>query len=91
MTHDAEDFLPHADRVLALSAGAPAFLGTLTGLFERHAAYEAAGLRLPELVRLQLAARGRGLPLARIEFDPVAAADALLGARSALGRGEGTA
>lgn len=91
VTHDAEDFLPHADRVLALSAGVPAFLGTVDELFERHATYEAAGLRLPELVRLQLAARERGLRLARIEFDPVVAADALLGARSAPGHEEGNA
>lgn len=91
VTHDAEDFLPHADRVLALSAGATAFLGTVGGVFERHAAYEAAGLRLPELVRLQLAAQERGLPVARVEFDPVAAADALLAARSALGREGGSA
>lgn len=91
VTHDAEDFLPHADRVLALSVGAAAFLGTVGEVFERHAEYEEAGLRLPELVRLQLAAQERGLPVARVEFDPVAAADALLAARSALGREGGSA
>lgn len=78
VTHDPDEFLPSATRVLALDAGAPAFDGTVSALTADPSAYEAAGLRLPDVVRTQVLARGRGASLPAIELAPGAAADALL-------------
>ena len=84
VTHDPEEFLGLATHVLALSDGMPAFSGTVAELMDGPAAYEGAGLRLPEVVRAQLLARERGAVLPRIEFEPRAAARALLAARGGL-------
>lgn len=81
VTHDPEDFLVHADRVLALSRGACAFSGSVFDLLEQPERYEAAGLSLPELVQVQRAARERGIAIPRIELDPRAAAAGVLAGR----------
>ncbi|MRS12678.1 MAG: ATP-binding cassette domain-containing protein [Actinobacteria bacterium] len=78
VTHDPGEFLREATCVLALRAGSAAFAGTVSELTDDPSAYEAAGLRLPDVVRAQLLARTRGVRLARIETEPLAAARALL-------------
>lgn len=78
VTHDPDEFLASATRVLALDAGAPAFDGTVEALTQDPSAYEAAGLKLPDVVRAQMLARDRGAVLPVIELEPEAAASALL-------------
>lgn len=85
VTHDPDEFLASATRVLALDAGAAAFHGTVEALTEDPSAYEAAGLKLPEVVRAQVLARDRGAVLPVIELEPEAAASALLRAWRAEG------
>ncbi|MHB1341204.1 MAG: ATP-binding cassette domain-containing protein [Coriobacteriia bacterium] len=81
VTHDPEQFLAHADRVVALASGAGAFSGTPAELLADPAPYLRAGLTLPEIVEVQVLARERGAALDHIEFDPVVAARALAEAR----------
>lgn len=83
VTHDPEEFLPLADRVLALASGRVAFSGSVQALTASPSAYVEAGLRLPEVVRAQLLARERGAAIPRIAFDPAETAALLLEAREA--------
>jgi len=83
VTHDPEEFLPSATRVLALRAGETAFAGSVDELLANPSPYLEAGLRLPEVVMAQLFARDRGLPMGAIEFEPEAAAVRLSHARGA--------
>lgn len=78
VTHDPDEFLASATRLLALDGGMAAFHGTIEALTDDPRAYEAAGLRLPDVVRTQVLARDRGAVLPVIELDPAAAAEALL-------------
>jgi energy-coupling factor transport system ATP-binding protein len=78
VTHDPDEFLGSATRILALDAGVPAFDGTVGELTADPSAFEAAGLRLPDVVRAQVLARDRGARLPVIELDPRAAASAML-------------
>ncbi|MDO8879293.1 MAG: ATP-binding cassette domain-containing protein [Coriobacteriia bacterium] len=81
VTHDPDEFLSHADHVLALSEGAPVFDGSVAALFDAFREYESAGLRLPEVVRAQLLARERGAHIPSIGFEPREAARVLMAAR----------
>jgi energy-coupling factor transport system ATP-binding protein len=81
VTHDPEEFFDQADRVVALDAGSIAFDGSVSELIAEPAPFEAAGLRLPEVLRLQLLARARGASLPEVSLDPEAAAAALCVAR----------
>ena len=80
VSHDPEQFLPYATRVLALSSGAPVFDGSVPELLGNPEPYEAAGLMLPEVVRTQVLARRRGAAISRIALDPDDAAAVLAGA-----------
>lgn len=79
VTHDPDEFLGEATHVLALQAGRSAFSGSVDRLYARPAEYEAAGLRLPEVVRVQLLARARGARIGSVSLDPLVAAAALIG------------
>lgn len=70
VTHDPEQFLPVATRVLALAAGSPVFDGTVEDLLGDPEPYERAGLVLPDVVRAQLLARARGADIPRVALDP---------------------
>jgi ABC-type sulfate/molybdate transport systems ATPase subunit len=83
VTHDPAEVLAEADRVIALARGAVAFAGTVPELLAGYAAYEGAGLRLPDVVRAQLLAIERGAPVKRVEFEPERAAAVLADARGA--------
>ena len=75
VTHDAEDFLDQADRVLVLLGGSSAFYGPTLGLLDEPEILEQEGLRPPPLVDLQLRLRRKGLRLPeRTSLDPVAVA-----------------
>lgn len=78
VTHDPDEFLGSATRVLALGEGVPAYSGTVEALLGDPSAYEAAGLRLPEVARTQALARERGAAIGTIELDAEAAARSLL-------------
>ncbi len=80
VSHDAEEFLDRADRVLVLSEGRQAFCGTPSGLLADIEPLVAAGLRPPEVARTMILAAERGLPLGRIELDPTRAAEAMVAA-----------
>lgn len=81
VTHDADEFLGEADRVLGLTDGREAFCGPPAELLAEPQLWERAGLALPPVVRVQLLARARGLALDTLTLDPIAAARALVSAR----------
>jgi energy-coupling factor transport system ATP-binding protein len=81
VTHDPEEFLGRADRMLVLSGGAPAYTGRPAGLLDDAGWYEATGLRLPDIVRAQVLARQRGAVIDVPAFEPAAAARLLRDAR----------
>ena len=74
VTHDPDEFLRDASAVLALAAGRSAYAGPVDRLLSGDPAYEAAGLRLPEVVRVQHLARERGVSLEHITLEPHEAA-----------------
>jgi energy-coupling factor transport system ATP-binding protein len=78
VTHDPDEFLASATHVLALDGGAPAFDGSVADLIADPSDFEAAGLRLPDVVRTQILARDRGARLEAVELEAEAAADVLL-------------
>lgn len=65
VTHDPEELLPLADRVLVLADGRTCFWGTVPQLFEEAHVLDAAGLRSPDVVRVQAMASARGARIAR--------------------------
>lgn len=78
VTHDPAEFLASATRLVALADGAVAYSGAVDELLERSHEYEAAGLLLPPVVRVQILARDRGARIDRIAFDPRRAAELLV-------------
>jgi len=81
VTHDPEEFLGMASAIVVLDAGEAIFSGSVEELLVVPERYEAAGLRLPDVVRVQLNARERGIGLPDVAFEPCAAARLLLEAR----------
>lgn len=84
VTHDVGEFLSSADRVVALGNGRVEFSGRPCELVDDPRRWERSGLALPDVVRVQLLARERGLQLDAIELNPVAAARSLASARGGL-------
>jgi len=80
VTHDPEQFLALADRVVVLQAGAVAFAGDVRAFMEHLGAGGADGLRPPEFVRVSLLLRERGLDIRVLELEPIAAARAVASA-----------
>ncbi|MGB4441839.1 MAG: ATP-binding cassette domain-containing protein [Coriobacteriia bacterium] len=80
VTHDPEEFLGTATRILALDSGRPGFDGTVCEFTDRPEGYVRAGLRLPDVVRAQVLARDQGASIERVEIEPLAAAHVLAGA-----------
>jgi energy-coupling factor transport system ATP-binding protein len=75
VTHDAEEFLGQADRVLVLAAGIPVFSGTSDELLTDPSPLEDAGVGLPPLVEVQVLAREAGYVIDRLSPLPCEAAD----------------
>jgi energy-coupling factor transport system ATP-binding protein len=86
VTHDAEEFLGEADRVLVLADGAAAFAGSASELLADPAPLVDAGVGLPPLIEAQLLARTAGCRIDRISASPGEAAEQIAAAR---GRGRG--
>ncbi|MDO9557436.1 MAG: ATP-binding cassette domain-containing protein [Coriobacteriia bacterium] len=82
VTHDADEFLSIADRVVALHDGRVLFEGTPQVLAEEPELWERAGLALPPLVMAQHLARGRGATIPSIVLDVEGAARALVAAKA---------
>jgi energy-coupling factor transport system ATP-binding protein len=89
VTHDAEAFLPRADRVLALRAGRTVFDGDVAALLEALPRLAEAGdVDPPEIPRALMLARASGrVPAGVLTLDAEAAADMLAGVPR-VGRGE---
>lgn len=77
VSHSAGEFLAEADRVLLLAGGRAAFAGPAAELVARPDAFEAAGLRAPEVLRAQMLASARGAVLPGYTLDLASAAEAL--------------
>jgi len=80
VTHDPEQFLALADLIVALDGGALVFSGDTMAFIEHIGADGAAGLRLPEFVRVSLLLRSRGVQVPVLGLDPLAAARAVASA-----------
>lgn len=83
VTHDAEEFLPIADRAVLLAEGRIAYSGPADDLIRAPGVFAEVGLRPPEVLRAQMLASEKGLPIRCSSLDPGAAAAALLAAREA--------
>jgi len=83
VSHDAEDLLQIADRVLVLAEGRPVFYGSAEVLVADPSPFEQASLLAPEVLRLQQLARARG-----IDTGPFTLAEDVLAARLLLAAGE---
>lgn len=81
VTHDAEEFLGIADKVLVLSEGSQVFSGPAPELVQRPAALAEAGLRLPPVLETLQRALAAGAPIPHLTLDPVRAAALLARAR----------
>lgn len=81
VTHDPEQFLAVAWRVVMLAEGTVAFSGDVQSFLEHLGVNGAGGVRPPEFVRAQLLARAGGAALPTLGLDPPAAARALASAR----------
>ncbi len=77
VTHDAEEFLGHADRVVLLSEGRIIFDGRTEVLVQNPGRFTEAGLRAPEVLRAQMLAQDAGVALPRFALDPTEVASLL--------------
>ncbi len=83
VTHDAEEFLPHADLALVLSAGDCTFSGPADELIQRPAALADAGIRPPAVLETMIRAQALGASFRNLTLDPQDAAALLVAAREA--------
>ncbi len=80
VTHDAEEFLAEADRVVVLAGGRIAWAGDARALVADPAPLAEAGLSAPDVLAVQALARERGAELPAFTLDPGEAARAIAGA-----------
>lgn len=76
ITHDLAH-VAHADRLLVLRSGTPAFTGLPVELFDRPGLPESLGLSLPPIIGLAMALRARGVSLPADAATPEAIVGAL--------------
>lgn len=81
VSHTVEEFLGIADRVLILSSGSVASSGTVLALLADPTLLDRAGLRAPDVLRVQQLAKTRGLETGPLTLNPAAAAERLAHAR----------
>ena len=70
VTHDAEEFLPHADRVVVLEGGRVLRAGDVADVLSDTEAPGTGRLAWPEVVRVQWLARERAVAPGRAALDP---------------------
>lgn len=78
VSHAAEEFLGAADRVVLLSGGRSVWYGPADDLIADPSPFSEAGLRAPDILRVQMAARERGVYAGEFSLDPVVVARTLL-------------
>ncbi len=78
VSHDAEEFLGVADQVLVLTEGRVHFLGTREEVLADPLVLEVDDLRAPDVLRVQMLARDRGLDIGAFSLDPEIAAQRIL-------------
>jgi len=83
VSHDAEDLLRIADRVLVLAEGRPVFYGSADALVADPSPFERASLLAPEVLRVQQFARARGIDTGPFTLAEDELAARLLAAREA--------
>lgn len=88
VTHDVEEFLGDADRVLVLVDGCATFYDSPAELLEAPEILTQPGLRPPAILEVQLRLRQAGLHLPQLSLQPAAVASRVAGA---LTGGEGCA
>ena len=81
VSHTVEEFLGDADKVVVLSAGAVVFAGPAGELIDDPLLLDRAGLMAPDVLRIQMEARARGLDAGSFTLDPSVAAARLMDAR----------
>lgn len=81
VTHHPDPFLAVADRLIALRDGQVIFEGSVEDAVRAPRQYEAAGLRLPDLLAVQAEAVARGAAISHVATEPRDVAAVLLGAR----------
>ncbi|MCL4078566.1 ATP-binding cassette domain-containing protein [Coriobacteriia bacterium Es71-Z0120] len=81
VTHHPDPFLALADRIVALRDGRVVFSGSVEDVVRAPGRYEATGLRLPELLWIQVEALRRGAPLKGVGSTPEEVGRLLLDAR----------
>ncbi|MDI6901273.1 MAG: ATP-binding cassette domain-containing protein [Anaerosomatales bacterium] len=74
VTHDAEDFLGMADEIVGITGGEEAFRGAPAELLASEEPWRRAGIRLPEIVRVQLLAAHHGARIDAPTLEPESAA-----------------
>lgn len=77
VTHDAEEFLSRADDVLVLAQGRSEYWGPVEGLLSDPSPLVAAGLVVPDVVRVLHDACDAGVPISSFTADPAKAAQIL--------------
>ncbi len=70
VSHDAEEFLEHADEVIILDGGTARFIGPVEELLTRHEVFERSGLEVPDVLRTQVLLRAAGLDVGELGLDP---------------------
>lgn len=83
VTHEPAEFLGTADKVLVLAEGRSAYWGPADRLIQNPAPLVDAGLEVPAVLGVQLAALERGLDIGALGLDPAEAARSLAHAMAA--------
>jgi len=78
VSHDLDAFLGRADDALLLREGRTAYYGPAEELVQDPRVLSDAGLGIPEVLRIQLAARERGVLSGALTMDPDEAARSIL-------------
>ncbi len=81
VTHDAEEFLDRADRVLVLLEGQSAFYGSVDELVSGPELLRQRGLRPPAVLEVELRLREAGMVLPVLSLDPATVASHIADAR----------
>lgn len=83
VSHDAEDWLADAGRVVAMAGGRVVFSGSVAGIIGSPAAFAEAGLEAPGVLRAWELAAARGLICGEPTLDPAVLASAIAGSKGA--------
>lgn len=77
VSHSAEEFLGEADHVVVLDGGTVSFSGSAANVLDDPSVLDRAGLRAPDVLRVQQRAREQGIDVGPFTLDPALAAASL--------------